>query len=404
MSSRFVALPVGQGDAFYLQRDEVKILVDGGRGKRSLANLLMTHVRPLRRPLRLDIVVCTHNDADHANGIIGLLEDQRIHVDEVWLPGTWSYRFADLVQKPLEFFEELFGELEQLIWDKELEQLRWDKLTLEDFYHQVEQVELQRLPRGKNEVIEEDASYWFVEKLEDAELLEVGDENTLWFLPWFYRRVYWWFDLSLHRFSSRLLIECINAAERIIKIVKAAVNAGCRIRLFEFNNAYNPSGGRLGILEPVNAIECFPRTNKNINVLRWLSLTQANRESLVFYAPERDGKVPPVLFTADSDLAFGLSKVRRPTMSPIVTAPHHGSDANAKAYKEVNAWLGTDLIPIWVRSDMRSRTRPGVEYKKQIHRLCTICNRAKAPKTAVKLDATSGKWQIKGNIGWCTCK
>ena len=69
--SKFIALPVGQGDAFYLERSDFRVLVDGGRSKRAISGW----VRDICETTFLDVVVCTHNDADHAYGILGLLEE-----------------------------------------------------------------------------------------------------------------------------------------------------------------------------------------------------------------------------------------------------------------------------------------------------------------------------------------
>jgi hypothetical protein len=85
---RFVALPV-KGDAFLYQRRGVSILVDGGYRATTLARQLRNFV-PNKR---LDVVVCTHADKDHAGGFTSLLDDWNGQVGEFWLPGRW----ADLI-------------------------------------------------------------------------------------------------------------------------------------------------------------------------------------------------------------------------------------------------------------------------------------------------------------------
>ncbi len=64
------------------------ILVDGGRSNRAFPGILMAHAAPPH----LDIVVCAHNDADHANGIVGLLEAPPVP--------TWSRRSTGLISTP----------------------------------------------------------------------------------------------------------------------------------------------------------------------------------------------------------------------------------------------------------------------------------------------------------------
>jgi beta-lactamase superfamily II metal-dependent hydrolase len=68
--SRLTAIPVGQGDAFYLERAEWSVLVDGGRSRSGFASAFQTATRSNGA----SVVACTHNDADHATGILGFLE------------------------------------------------------------------------------------------------------------------------------------------------------------------------------------------------------------------------------------------------------------------------------------------------------------------------------------------
>jgi len=103
MTSRFVAIPVGQGDGFFYEDDDTSILVDGGRSVRAIATQFQTALSRTK----VDIVICTHNDADHANGVLGLLASG-IQCQEVWLPGRWTERLNDLLSNPYEFSHELY--------------------------------------------------------------------------------------------------------------------------------------------------------------------------------------------------------------------------------------------------------------------------------------------------------
>jgi hypothetical protein len=60
------------------------VLVDGGQGYGGLTDMLLS-----RGLTAIDVVVCTHNDSDHANGIAGLM-DSAVSVGEVWLPARWQ--------------------------------------------------------------------------------------------------------------------------------------------------------------------------------------------------------------------------------------------------------------------------------------------------------------------------
>jgi len=386
MSNRFIALPVGQGDAFYLQRGNFHVLVDGGRSKRVLPGLLMNHARASH----LDVVVCTHNDADHANGLIGLLEEQVVTIREVWLPGTWAWRFQDLVQHPYRFFDELAEDISGV--GEEME-------SLEQYYEQYGERFRSNIETSETTSIPDhgaDASEW---------LMDFFDKQD--HFPWRLWPRHWPPFYPPHPKWGRLWLDCLDAAHRIKSIAKAAVDAGAKVRVFEFVPFYNiVTGGFQGQLEPVNSREVWPRKvpKKDVSALFYLALTKANRESLVFYAPEGEREnTPGVLFTADSDLGSGLRHIQKPATNLVVTSPHHGSESNRLAYMTVAKWVSPDEV-IWVRSDGRSKSRPGPSYKSQPRRICTLCNPPVTPKAVVRLHANRARWQRTHGTRWCSCK
>ncbi|MEK7539620.1 MAG: MBL fold metallo-hydrolase [Patescibacteria group bacterium] len=74
-------LDVGQGDAILLTTDQGHtLLVDGGAPGSVLLPLSAVGVG------EIDILVATHYDADHAGGLIDVLETYTVH--EVWLPSV----------------------------------------------------------------------------------------------------------------------------------------------------------------------------------------------------------------------------------------------------------------------------------------------------------------------------
>lgn len=184
----------------------------------------------------------------------------------------------------------------------------------------------------------------------------------------------------------------INMADRVARIARRAIQKGCHIRFFEYN-LHQSLGGALGILEPVNSQEIskFP-TFANADILDYLALTIDNKQSLVFYSPESQGE-GAVLFCADSDLSGVSLNLPRPSNNILITSPHHGSESNKQAYQIINEWLGDKAKAIWVRSDSRSKSRPGQIYKQQKNRYCTRCRTS---------------WQARelyfsfGNQGWCS--
>jgi hypothetical protein len=107
-----------------------------------------------------------------------------------------------------------------------------------------------------------------------------------------------------------------------------------------------------------------------------VSLTKRNQHSLVYM--HRNTSEPDVLFTADSDLLFYLANVQLKDGS-VVTAPHHGSATNDKAYTKIS---GNNLT--YIRSDRSQRNRPGSGYLSNNLRYCTICRNI-TPKQKVEL-------------------
>ncbi|MBS7616204.1 hypothetical protein KEJ45_03275 [Candidatus Bathyarchaeota archaeon] len=58
-------------------------------------------------------MVCTHNDSDHASGVLGFLKGGLI-AKEVWLPASWMDRPSDLIGNPESFLKELITDIEKL--------------------------------------------------------------------------------------------------------------------------------------------------------------------------------------------------------------------------------------------------------------------------------------------------
>jgi glyoxylase-like metal-dependent hydrolase (beta-lactamase superfamily II) len=99
---RFMAIPVSQGDAFYLDHGDGSVLVDGGRSRSSFASMFQA----VTRADGVDVAICTHNDADHAMGSLGFLT-AGLKCEELWLPGRW----LSVVPYVLKPFVEIFAEL-----------------------------------------------------------------------------------------------------------------------------------------------------------------------------------------------------------------------------------------------------------------------------------------------------
>jgi hypothetical protein len=112
----------------------------------------------------------------------------------------------------------------------------------------------------------------------------------------------------------------------------------------------------------------------------YIALTEANEQSLVFMSPNKDGD-PGVVFTADSKLSFCQQISWHDRI--IITAPHHGSEANQHAYSRFkNETGGIDVC--WVRSDGRFLKRPGKSFVTiNSRKFCTLCRNSALRKQDV---------------------
>lgn len=371
MTTRFTALPVGQGDSFVVRRRHQSYLIDGGKSLKALPGILRKNLPELEY---IDAVVCTHADADHANGLIGLLEGATLPINEVWLPGRWSEKLDQLLDDPAKFLFKVAQQLETQTRDV-------DRLC-EIEPHRVE------TPKGER--------YTDSSIIADA-LEHFDDESLAWpaivqiCLPWPW----------IH---TKRFLELIHTADRIARIASAAYHQGAKIRWFDFESAKKPRFSPVAPpghqLVPCNSIEVARvAPNPRLSERDWLELTRANRESLVFLLPETASE-PGALFTADSDLASPCRLGVSPQRAPLVTAPHHGSETNAAAYQVVKKWCQSS-DPIYVRSDGNFKRNPGPTFLSSgSRRACTLC-RSGGPKRAVELTVDQHNWVL--NSQHCSC-
>lgn len=410
MTARFIAIPVGQGDAFFLETPEGTVLVDGGRSIDGFADLFQ---RTTNRD-GVDILICTHNDADHANGVLGFLQSG-LSCREVWLPGRWMSvlpyalnpspeaidALATQAQEAASFVEERRHGEDDSSEHRPLIEIYGDSLAQE----RPGSEELQN-PRRAESASGAPENGWPRDLIDALECAMEEPWSVGWPLllgrkdpRWIICRHCW---LDLDEKAAVLLAGALDAADRIRKIALAAFHQGIVVRWFEYDVTCSLSGS--GWLRPLNAREVAYVRSVPINqVLALLALTTSNRESLVFWACP-DGSLPGVLFTADSD----LKGVQLPELTgSIITAPHHGSEANKDAYAHIQntAWSMAKTLT-WVRSDGRFRGRPGPSYlATQGQRICTLCRAAlqSKPKQAVRLHGQQKKWVRTRNVASCCC-
>ena len=293
----------------------------------------------------------------------------------------------DLLTKPQELFRELNENIMEL---KETEDF--------DPYTSLEKINIVDTMKEFNKKEESNN-----EKDSCFDLGEVIENSTRWpvkSLPMYVEALEFYINPFEYRYPVFLLSDAIKAAKNIRQISKLAYDRGCKIRFFNFGRSVG--GGKHRKLEPVNSKEIVLLSSQNnISALHFFALTVSNKQSLVFYSPESEEE-PAILFSADSDLAFSLPN-NKPSRVPIITSPHHGSEDNANAYSSVSSWLNNSEA-IWIRSDCKSKKRPGNTYNRQKKRICTLCNSRKDTKQAVKLHSVCGNWKLTPGTWHCSWK
>ena len=370
--NNFVALPVSQGDSFFLNTNTFKILVDGGKSQTAISNF----VTKIANTTSLDVLICTHNDSDHANGVLGLLENWEGTIREVWVPGSWTHRLDDLINSPHDFYIEL---LDSIPSDTDLEAVK-DLLS------------------GSPTITTESADTTEEFSLESVFESEPKIPSRL---AKIYNEFIYHTSLIPHRSAKSIyLTTLIEFATRIRKIVTLAYHRGCRIRFFQYGKV--PQGGIASTLLPVNSAELLKLVKRKIDPVAYLRLTTVNKESIAFISPENPDK-PCVLFSADTDLE-GYSITCPCTLPPLITAPHHGSEENRNVYLEVKKWLhASTVIPTWARSDGKSSTRPGATFKANSMKYCTLCNTDHSPKQPLKFTGNNSGWHADPAVTRCSC-
>jgi hypothetical protein len=390
--SRLTAIPVGQGDAFYLERAGWSVLVDGGRSRSGFASAFQMATRANGA----SVVVCTHNDADHATGILGFLE-AGFTCGEVWLPGRWLGALRSVLRPFVKVFVDIADNVAQVAT---LSNRPEGIASIEAYAEHLRESSNDRSAREEGPPIGENG--WpesYTEMLEQADPWELAPWMQLWppeDWQFFHYPDYGRLDPP----AVQLLWSAIDAASRIRAIAIETFHRGIPVRWFEFD-ATNPSGG-VANLQLVNARQVARVRPLVGSLLAFLALTVSNKESLVLWSPPTSHD-PGVLFTADSD----LSGIRLPYQltGAVATAPHHGSEANANAYAVVTAAAGRDSPSVsWVRSDGSFRRRPGPTYLGlPSRRFCKLCRNPSSSKQAVQLSVQGGSWASQGTYP-CQCR
>lgn len=401
MSLRFTALEVGSGDAFLLEDDSKKILFDSGGSKTKIVSLLKK-----KGIERIDLAICSHNDNDHSNGFLGLL-NSKIGIGEIWLPGTWAsiiHSVAGFMRSGCKYCENRY------CWDDEfidyLCHIEFKEGHSDLYYDEL-------LPFGEeipNDQLMEDLC--FINTVLDIDYIAhcrhcENKGHVLFKLRCFRER-------NCFNCFSECFCETISKGkyyigehaaklmiqlDAIISIAEAAYKKRVNIRWFEPTDDCSKKKVDTNIIV-LNGSELAKsirtrRIDSPHMLLFALALTIENKYSLAIeYLHD---EIPVVRFSADSD-SICQSKIPY-NNNIIITAPHHGSEANANVYGSIK---GNDII--WVRSDALYRTqgRPGLVFKLMNKKYCLACKH-KRREICFEYDYNTKQWLYKTGIR-CKCK
>ncbi|MDT8354869.1 Metallo beta lactamase superfamily [Roseomonas mucosa] len=420
------ALPIS-GESFLLCRGRYTVLVDGGYERNKVGSVLRENFPDLNH---IDIVVCTHADQDHAEGLPSLLQDRSFSFGQVWLPGRWVDVLPELIRDPKGFMSGLVRELDEL--SDQYSDREYDEVEEEDFAEILSDRVRRERSRAANVPTERPRPADDLPGEVPRDQIDRGDEVVDLGATEPLDEPSWFAELRVHargRESDGVAQKAFKSARRSIHyrknrprrslgaalatywlglvetaaairgIAEAAIQRGLRTRWFDYV-AYSkvgvPAGGIPGFLVPINAVEQREPEQLELSYLARLSPT--NEASLAFFTPATR-RTPGVLFCGDSPLGDGpeyrnsfLDNRPEPWGPIVATAPHHGSENNRIAYKHIFRWSEVDVL---LRAG-GTKLQPGQTFKRM---RCSLKLCAKCPQRGM-LPVLAGVEGINRSLFW----
>lgn len=379
MSLRFTALEIGSGDAFLLEDSDKNwnCLFDAGGSKNKIISLLK------RKGInRINLAICSHNDIDHANGFIGLLKSD-LDIDEIWLPGTWSSVLKYVRDNGIGPEEiKCMVNVEHEYKERNLEDTGF--LNADGSIIRLNEMIPLLDPKSIEPIEDFDDNLSVISEAVEQELHRF---SMAW---WSLYDEYYWLRSERKMEAKQPLL--LLALDKIIQIGGLAYRKGCKIRWFDSVGSCKIKNMDYGFVA-LNSSEIVkvqkPKDAYSFSLL--CCLTVENVYSMVF--EYRKNGIPIIRFSADSDCTAQSTLYN----GAIVTAPHHGSEANANVYGAIK---GKDII--WVRSDRKSSKRPCPDFKALNNKYCLACYKNNT-KCEICFEFNGNQWEYRNGIR-CTCK
>lgn len=302
---KFIALDVNVGDSFIFMSDNNTFIVDGGKSESGILSKLNT-----ANISDINVLICSHYDADHLNGIIGIAKSSIIHFNEIWLPDIFG-DIALTISKNENIFhriiknDDIFSEIK-------------NEISISNY------IDIEKPCIDYKNITSNSYESFGIEHLE-----YICDRLQL--------------HCCFRPFKSYLTLKIIK---KIVKLIIVSIKSGAHIRWLKYVNKYH--NNKIAHHYDLFALNSYETTIMQYNESQLLNalfcLTSINKESLVFLYNYNN--LPNILFTSESDFKFMNNKPIQLNDFSIVTAPHHGSQENSNVYQLIT---GKDLI--YVRCD-----------------------------------------------------
>lgn len=367
----FSAASINSGDSFYFETKISgmfkNVLVDGGLKENGFVNMF----KEVTKRTEIDVVVCTHDDADHTFGIKDLLSSSsEIRINEIWLPAIWI-NLIDIFAS--------YEDYESFVDELGAEILKYNILIIQA--NKKEKMDIE--PRNREIIRRERYDIDLNDEINPEELLlSILNSEKYTFLKDHHRFLNLLKDDSWckERQDIYMFFNVLTTFKNILEVARLAMDKGVKIRWLEYtrNTVQKRIFYKSAPLIPLNSREVLniKRRPRSVSVL--LSyLTRVNRESLVFTS-RKNKKQAPVLFTADSNLDANEVEKIFVKREMIITTPHHGSKNNEPAFERIKNKLKQNNITKvnWIRGHHQAVTLDDwytASIKFWGRRYCTKC-------------------------------
>lgn len=404
-----------QGDAFLLETEKEPegkafVLIDGGKGEN-----FGEKFRAELADKNIKLVVCTHTDSDHANGIISFFKSG-FTCEEIWLPALWTSNLLNILNGE-KFLKGLATDLKAELktgsasnFEKKVRERVEEEKPVENL-----EAKLKTLSEDKDRILGHLKPTRFILSYPiDYYFKDFEYVNTL--LSFFD-----YSDLE-HRTAIRDLYilsdvyydQITNAAltyyGKIVTLLLYALLRGVKkIRWWDYVDNNFDIKNKIDLSNELVTPLCHKELSgfvKDYGELFAYTLSPVNKQSIVLFSKQDN-----ILFCADSDLT-ACSYIPTPTKENIlITVPHHGSLNNTEAFSKIFNYIKDQkLNDIWIRTNSPSIIM-GDDYPRisPIKKYCTYCydwnsdRRVKRKKKGRVIIANyDGDWKIAGKS--CGCK